>query len=229
MSKRSHSVLASTVPQLTPLQPGRNVVYVYGSLRQGPPCKVYQVPGHLYDCGSFPGVRRLLPHVEQFVLCERIVVDDDRLIALDRYEGYKPDDPKHSLFKRERLYDGWIYVWNGTLADKTRVISGDWLRYGMENPTKVVLSPKHLQGSNVFSEAAPQDTQTQLLLPPPDAYTPSQDNDFGSNPVGFAVPSPAPDPEVKVEVETVVEDAIVEEIDELPSLKVLDDYSEGAR
>jgi gamma-glutamylcyclotransferase (GGCT)/AIG2-like uncharacterized protein YtfP len=58
------------------------------------------------------------------------------LAALDDIEGYRPDDPDRSLYRRARadvtLGDGtrapaWVYFYNAPLGRAPRISSGDYL------------------------------------------------------------------------------------------------------
>ena len=107
----------------------RHQVLVYGTLRPFTNTNVVRVPGHLYDLGSFPGVR-LDNSSDTMVTCEVIEVTDEELERLDQYEGYRPSDPDNSLYIRRKLDWGpFIYEYNdpfGNLSEKYIVPSGDW-------------------------------------------------------------------------------------------------------
>lgn len=117
-------------------------VLVYGTLRSGhaahysfdldssPSLGTYRIPGSIYDLGAFPGYRP--DQHEAGVVVEAYKVNDHQLAQLDRYEGYRPENPAGSLYLREQvevpeLGDAFIYVYNQELAGvRQRVESGDW-------------------------------------------------------------------------------------------------------
>ena len=107
----------------------RHQVLVYGTLRPFTNTNVVRVPGHLYDLGSFPGIK-LDNSSDTMVTCEVIEVTDEELARLDMYEGYRVSDPDNSLYIRRKLDWGpFIYEYNdpfGNLSEKDIVPSGDW-------------------------------------------------------------------------------------------------------
>lgn len=107
----------------------RDYLYTYGTLRPGDGC-IYGIPGILYDIAWFPGIKLILDGshtVDQIVVCEKVEVKD--WDAVDRYEGYFPDDPASSLYIRREYLDGYIYEFNHTVRDHKIITSGDWLEY----------------------------------------------------------------------------------------------------
>lgn len=99
-----------------------HILYVYGTLRPGTG-ETFREKGTMYDIsGSFPGV--VLGGDDEFT-CERVEVRS--LDAIDRYEGYYPDDPKNSLYIRRPFKDGFIYEFNREVRPEMLVQSGDWL------------------------------------------------------------------------------------------------------
>jgi gamma-glutamylcyclotransferase (GGCT)/AIG2-like uncharacterized protein YtfP len=104
-----------------------NKVYVYGTLRpnKGP---TIQIRGDMYDLGWYPGVVNLNASENTFE-AEVLVVGDKELDRLDQYEGYYPDDPSASLYLRQPLMDGFIYVYNRDVFGYPRVEGGNWLSY----------------------------------------------------------------------------------------------------
>jgi gamma-glutamylcyclotransferase (GGCT)/AIG2-like uncharacterized protein YtfP len=104
----------------------KHQVLVYGTLRPFTNANIVRVPGHLYDLGSFPGVK-LDNSSETMVTCEAIEVTDEELERLDMYEGYRPSDPDNSLYIRRKLDWGpFIYEYNGCVRDTDAIPSGDW-------------------------------------------------------------------------------------------------------
>lgn len=108
-------------------------VYVYGTLRPGDTDTVL-VPGKLYTLGGFPGISLEVDSDDDTVVCEIIEVDDNRLASLDRYEGYRENDPEGSLYLRQEYKDGFIYVYNHLyrVSEEQRIPSGDWLDFKNE-------------------------------------------------------------------------------------------------
>lgn len=100
-----------------------NILYAYGTLRPGGP-DIVKVQGSLYDLGWFPGIK--LGGTGE-VVCERITVEDWQ--AVDRYEGFREDDPENSLYLRVPYLDGFIYEFNREVNPIKLVQSGDWLDY----------------------------------------------------------------------------------------------------
>ena len=93
-----------------------------------------RVQGSLYDFGEYPG---LVADQAGWVAGELYRIGDlaERLLALDRVEGYDPTDEAGSLYVRRRtsvrLADGasreaWLYVYNGPPGRGPRIASGDW-------------------------------------------------------------------------------------------------------
>ncbi len=101
-------------------------LYVYGTLRPGN-TEIFRVPGVLFDIGMFPGIRLCYDRYKSFVLCEKVEIKD--WAAVDRYEGYFPDDPAASLYIRRKYADGFIYEFNHRVSDHKIIESGDWLEY----------------------------------------------------------------------------------------------------
>jgi len=120
-------------------------VFVYGTLRKGDSrfgvldeCECVAEEAYLDDyymisLGGFPGI---LPGVGQ-VRGEIYKIDEDILDQLDRIEGYREDDPKHSLYIRtvvspKGIEDGreiMTYVYNDertSRRDHQIIESGDW-------------------------------------------------------------------------------------------------------
>lgn len=105
-----------------------NVVYVYGTLRTGRRDELVEIKGAMYDLGSFPGVK-LYDGCNTVVKCERLVVDDEKLAGFDRYEGYRENDPEHSLYIRRPILDGYIYEYNHDVKPERLIEHGDWLNH----------------------------------------------------------------------------------------------------
>jgi gamma-glutamylcyclotransferase (GGCT)/AIG2-like uncharacterized protein YtfP len=131
-------------------------VFVYGTLRKGDSrfgvlddskciAKVAHADGfEMLHLGGFPGI---VPGNGRIV-GEVYEIDEDTLARLDSIEGYREDDPKHSLYIRQEIdayyEDGGTipgpsgaggeiltYVYNedrsrGYKRDREVVESGDW-------------------------------------------------------------------------------------------------------
>lgn len=104
----------------------KHQVLVYGTLRPFTNTNIVRIPGHLYDLGSFPGLK-LDNSSKTMVTCEVIEVNDNELERLDLYEGYRPTDPDNSLYIRRQLdWGAYVYEYNGYVSEDTLVDSGDW-------------------------------------------------------------------------------------------------------
>src|SRR4051812_49218054 len=101
------------------------------------PIAAATVAGRLYDLGPYPGLV-IGSDREERVRGQLLDVPDDPELWLrvDAYEGFVPDDPARSLFRRvscrAELADGsdavecWVYVYNGDLAGARQVADGVW-------------------------------------------------------------------------------------------------------
>ncbi len=105
-----------------------HIVYVYGTLRPGG-SDLHTIPGVMFNMGSYPGVKLGAPDGGSSFVAERIEVSDVRLKQLDRYEGYRADDPARSLYLRVPYLDGHIYVYNQNLDGREVLPHGDWLKH----------------------------------------------------------------------------------------------------
>ena len=133
--------------------PTNHHLFVYGSLLSGfnQPAFEYirqyftlvgpaKVQGALYDLGSYPAA--IPSNQELFIVGElyRLNNEDEYSWAfsqLDDYEGINNDGTEPSLYKREHVsvhLDGgtvtaWIYWYDGELANKPLLTSGDVADY----------------------------------------------------------------------------------------------------
>lgn len=93
------------------------------------------IQGALFDLGIYPAA---VPADDGTVWGEvwEMLDAPPVLAALDAIEGYRPDDPDHSLYSREQtpvvLPDGstapaWVYFYNAPLGRAQRIDSGDYL------------------------------------------------------------------------------------------------------
>ncbi len=96
-----------------------------------------EIQAALFDLGIYPAA---VPAPEGRVRGEVYALKDPAVVlkALDRIEGYSPDDPDHSLYTRStvdlRLDDGrtaraWVYFYNAPLGRAPRIASGDYLEH----------------------------------------------------------------------------------------------------
>ncbi len=159
----------------TPHPHSSHTLFVYGTLLQG--FGLHRrledarflgpalIPGRLVDLGSFPGlVPAPVPSPgatdSPIVVGELYAVDDATLASLDLVEGFDPEAPATSLYRRERvtatrLGDGastraWAYFYNHSVDDLTPIPHGDYRRFHLE----VATGPKLLlnYGSNMSSD-----------------------------------------------------------------------------
>lgn len=128
-------------------------LFVYGSLRSGFRNPVYQyltkyfhllgeavVKGRLYDHGEYPVA---LPTTEEkFISGELYCINNPLEFSwsigqLDDYEGLNAEADEPVLYKREEVvayqkgepHKAWIYWFNGDIAGKPEIESGDLLQY----------------------------------------------------------------------------------------------------
>ena len=113
-----------------------HTVLTYGTLRPFLGEDVVLVPGRLYDLGWYPGIELDSGEgeCEDWVVCERITVSDERLEQLDNYEGVNSGGHGYGLYSRERIGEDWIYVYRNYGAEEpfkgtTLIEGGDWLKY----------------------------------------------------------------------------------------------------
>lgn len=113
-----------------------HTILTYGTLRPFTNTDVVKVPGKLYDLGWYPGIvlgnHENPDEGDSFVTCERITVGDQRLIELDRYEGYDPQFPESSLYLRKKIGEDFIYVYNLSAEGHDLIESGDWQQHTLE-------------------------------------------------------------------------------------------------
>ncbi len=129
-------------------------LFVYGSLRQGFRHQAYdymsryfrllgpaKVKGLLYDLGGFPAARPATG--DHFIVGELYQINTASefqwaMAQIDDYEGLKVETGETPLYYRAvanvLLDDGghadaWIYWYNGDVADKPLIASGDVLDY----------------------------------------------------------------------------------------------------
>lgn len=128
-------------------------VFLYGSLLTGTPdrrlnqrvrrllrrARPALIQARLYNLGRYPGVIASASKADR-VYGRVITLGDARLLRrLDRYEDYWPDEPANSEFIRIQMpaqllparksIDCWVYVYNGDLSGKQRILSGDYVRF----------------------------------------------------------------------------------------------------
>ena len=128
-------------------------LFLYGSLLTGTPDRRLNklvrhllrhaspatIQARLYNLGHYPGVIPSAARADR-VYGRVITLANPRLLRqLDRYEDYFADEPAKSEFIRvlmpaqllpSRKYsDCWVYIYNGDVSGKQRILSGDYVRY----------------------------------------------------------------------------------------------------
>ncbi len=130
-----------------------NKLFVYGSLRSGFRNPVYNyltkyfhllgeavVNGKLYDMGEYPVA---VPADEKYFISGELYAINNPLefswaiAQLDDYEGLNAEEGDQPIYKREEVlaYQNgqpvttWIYWFNGSVAGKPEIESGDLLQY----------------------------------------------------------------------------------------------------
>ena len=93
-----------------------------------------EVPGHLYDLGSYPGLVETHitdnPPLVQSELYE--VLDPIALILLDEYEGFDQDKAEASRYVRKQIkvrnlsVSAWCYFYNWDVEPDELIPSGCW-------------------------------------------------------------------------------------------------------
>jgi len=128
-------------------------LFVYGSLRSGFRNPVYEyltkyfhllgeavVKGKLYDQGEYPVA--LPTDDDKFISGELYCINNPLEFSwaigqLDDYEGLNAEEGETPLYKREEViayqsgepHSSWIYWFNGDVAGKPEIESGDLLQY----------------------------------------------------------------------------------------------------
>ncbi|MBX7103047.1 MAG: gamma-glutamylcyclotransferase [Gemmataceae bacterium] len=94
------------------------------------------LPGRLHDLGPYPAVVPD-PDCPDHVRGELYALprDPSLLALLDQYEGFFPDRPAQSLFRRvrvgvartdDRAVHAWVYVWNRDIGNAPVIAEGDY-------------------------------------------------------------------------------------------------------
>jgi gamma-glutamylcyclotransferase (GGCT)/AIG2-like uncharacterized protein YtfP len=126
-------------------------LFVYGSLMSGFKSPAYEyisrffnllgkgkVKGRLYDMGEYPAA---IPSAEDvFIQGESYLIKNESEFSwaigqLDDYEGIIPEPGETPLYRREltsvimddKTITAWIYWYNGSIAGKPHIASGDVL------------------------------------------------------------------------------------------------------
>jgi gamma-glutamylcyclotransferase (GGCT)/AIG2-like uncharacterized protein YtfP len=126
-----------------------DLVFFYGTLMSGfkrpgrerldsklTPIGRGSIHAALFDVGLYPAA---IPATDALVHGELHRMSDDSVLRdLDEIEGYRPEDPDASLYRRLEtpvtLGDGrtelaWTYFYNAPLGSAPRIESGDYLDY----------------------------------------------------------------------------------------------------
>lgn len=136
--------------------PGTYQLFVYGSLRSGFHSPMYEyisrffkflgeakVKGKLYDMGSYPA--GIPSNEEVFITGELYTANRESefywaIGQLDDYEGVTVEAEETQLYRREiaEVYingqptHAWIYWYNGDVANRPFIASGDMMAYMKE-------------------------------------------------------------------------------------------------
>jgi gamma-glutamylcyclotransferase (GGCT)/AIG2-like uncharacterized protein YtfP len=126
-----------------------DLVFFYGTLMSGfkrpgrerldaklTPIGRGSIRAALFDVGLYPAA---IPASDAFVQGELHRMSDDSVLhELDEIEGFRPEEPDASLYRRLEtpvtLTDGrtetaWTYFYNAPLGSAPRIESGDYLDY----------------------------------------------------------------------------------------------------
>ena len=126
-----------------------DLVFFYGTLMSGfkrpgrerldaklTPIGRGSIPAALFDVGLYPAA---IPATDACVQGELHRMSDDSVLHdLDEIEGFRPEEPDASLYRRLEtpvtLTDGrtelaWTYFYNAPLGGAPRIESGDYLDY----------------------------------------------------------------------------------------------------
>src|SRR5829696_6979985 len=117
------------------LQPGLAPTAMRDLVERFRPVGRATVRGKLYHLGAYPGL--ILEPDAGLVHGQVLEMPDEPLLwrRLDSYEGFAPDAPERSLFRRVRCSarraDGtevqcWTYVYNGDVRRAATIPSGAW-------------------------------------------------------------------------------------------------------
>lgn len=133
--------------------PGIYQLFVYGSLRSGFRSPVYEyisrffkfigeakVKGKLYDMGSYPA--GVPAEDDSFIIGELYQAKNEHEFSwaigqLDDYEGVAVEPDEVQLYRREvtevhfnnDISKAWIYWYNGNVANRPVIASGDMMEY----------------------------------------------------------------------------------------------------
>ena len=128
-------------------------LFVYGSLMSGFKSPAYEyisrffnlvgkgkVKGKLYDMGEYPAA--IPTNDDGFIQGELYQIKNEAEFSwaigqLDDYEGVTPEPGEEQLYRRElasilieeKIVTAWIYWYNGSIAGKPVIASGDVLSW----------------------------------------------------------------------------------------------------
>jgi len=136
-------------------RPATDLLFTYGTLRRAAGHAAHRlladsaeivghgtVRGRLYDAGEFPV---LVPDLQGDAVTGevyRVIGPPSVFIKLDHYEGFEPESPDTSEFRRDfvtvhmsdgRAVTAWAYVYQRPLFDLHPIPHGDYARYLREN------------------------------------------------------------------------------------------------
>jgi pyruvate carboxylase len=128
-------------------------LFLYGSLLTGTPDRRLNkqvrrllrhahpamIQARLYNLGHYPGIIPSTVRTERVYGQVVTLAKPHLLRQLDRYEDYFADEPTRSEFIRilipaqllptRKYSDCWVYIYNGDVSGKQRILSGDYVRY----------------------------------------------------------------------------------------------------
>lgn len=140
------------------VEDGRELVFVYGTLRSGAADAVRMVDsdwiesgcakGVLYSIDSLPALVHV--HDEGWnVVGEIHRVSPDLIRELDEFHGIPEQTLEGSRYKRIRRvivsansyskrYEVWLWEWNGGMEDKVKIRSGNWMEMVIPRTTPIM-------------------------------------------------------------------------------------------
>lgn len=127
------------------MEPPKQIVFVYGTLRRGGSNHFYlagaefvaagTVMGRLYRIDWYPGL--VLDTAGSEIRGEVYAVDSEQLSALDAFEGLSAGEIEGSEYRRiqtsvmlqdSQTITAWVWEWLGNVDESLRIADGDWLR-----------------------------------------------------------------------------------------------------
>lgn len=95
----------------------------------------------MHSCVAYPAITPICDGENEFTIEGEVHTFaykhlDQVMRAMDRIEGYHPDDPESSLYKRElklvvlesgEIVEAWVYVWTQSTEGLPEIKSGKWV------------------------------------------------------------------------------------------------------